>query len=119
MKTKGKSSCEGSKSGKPQSRKPLGVSQAAVARSAAVKAEGDPMKLTGRQSAKRRHSNKIAKMMRGSPLANLRARGRLSHKAFSAGMHIHNLFIEGLGGVAALDFSRERVDGGQIGRAHV
>lgn len=77
-----------------------------------------------RKERKRRERER-ADLTRGSQLARLLMRQVIDRRRFEAGAIIRQLYIQSAAGVSAVDFTRERVDGGkhvadqvQIGMLH-
>ncbi|WP_454180591.1 hypothetical protein [Parvibaculum sp. MBR-TMA-1.3b-4.2] len=82
---------------------------------AAVQAQGDPLAINtaGREGRKARKAvdKRRADYLRGSVLANLFMRGTLNNAQFKAGGEVRRIVQESGGGMKAIDFTRERVDG--------
>jgi len=82
-------------------------------RKAAVERQGDPMALTGRKRDRRAHEAQVTALHRGDTLARLTNSGTLDERQLRAGRRIADLVLACTGGMAAMDLTRERVDGGK------
>lgn len=77
--------------------------------------QGDPMALTGSRKAMRREAERRDALTRKSEnLANLWARGTFDKDQLLAALEIRDLVRKSTGGMQAVDWIRERVDGGKL-----
>lgn len=88
---------------------------AAAKRSQSVKLQGDPMALTSSRKGKRREAERRESMQRRSEnLANLASRKTIDQNMLRAALEIRELVLISTGGMQAVDWIRERVDGGKL-----
>lgn len=76
---------------------------------------GDVAALKAQQAAKqarKRDERDRADMTRGSALARLVVKGSITQEMFVVGVHMQQLWVAKDPGVAAMDFTRPKVDGG-------
>lgn len=64
----------------------------------------------------RRAARLRAELVRGDALARLLMKGTIDRAMHAAGLHVRALYIAALPGMPAMDFTRERVQGGGIRR---
>jgi len=88
------------------------------AAAASLKQQGDPLRITGTTRQQHRRASEVEKLLKGTPLAKVRGKGKLSRRAFEAGATVHRLFLAGVGGVRGIDFTQEKVDGGRFDPQH-
>jgi len=71
----------------------------------------------------RREERRVARMradlVRGDALARLLMKGTIDRSMYAAGLHLRALYIAALPGMPAMDFTRERVQGGGMASENV